>query len=434
MKFSRYNFYFPSKDRFVLYNCASDTILQIESQLMNLCKQYSETPEKIDNIAPPFYQKLLEKGFVVNDNVDEPNMVIDKWANEDESQDDYTIIINPTLNCNLKCWYCYEKHKEDSIMSPEILESSVKFIRQKAEKYENVHLSFFGGEPLLLFDDVVKPILESLKTDSGHCKAQIFVHITTNATLLNDEMVEYLKGWNPSFQIAIDGNEGSHNKVKFFNASPRATYSLILSNIKTLVENDIHVGLRCNYTIKTLPHFLDVLSDIKNWPLSGKKNLSVSFSRIWQDRQGNYEELETTLTGIEKEFVKYGFMVNGHLSQGIKRCYADKKNSIVINYDGNVYKCTARDFCSSNREGVLNRNGIVDWNDNYQKRLALRYQNTHCLECNIFPICRGGCSQTKLENNTNSCIRGYSENTKINFVQQRILDVYRRLVFIKSNH
>ena len=144
MKFSRYNFYFPSKDRFVLYNCASDTILQVESQLMNLYKQYSETPEKIENIAPPFYQKLLDKGFVVNDNADEPNMVIDKWANEDESQDDYTIIINPTLNCNLKCWYCYEKHKEDSVMSHEIQESCVRFIRQKAEKYENVHLSFFG--------------------------------------------------------------------------------------------------------------------------------------------------------------------------------------------------------------------------------------------------------------------------------------------------
>lgn len=318
-------------------------------------------------------------------------------------------------------------------MSPAVLESSIKFIKDKVEKYDYVSLSFFGGEPLLCFDDVARPILDSLRAEPRANNARVYVHFTTNATLLDNNMVKYIKQWTPSFQIAIDGNESSHNKVKFFNKSNSATYRLILNNIKMLLDNKIHVGLRCNYTSRTLPHFFDVLSDIKDWSSENKKYLSVSFSRIWQDKQGDFVELEKNLIVIEKEYRKHGFQVNGHLSQGVKRCYADKENSIVINYDGNVYKCTARDFCKSNREGTLNQDGTVSWNETYLKRLVSRYDNVLCKECNIFPICRGGCSQSKLENITNSCVRGYSDIAKRNFVQQRILEIYRKMNFLNTN-
>ncbi|HOH74428.1 MAG TPA: hypothetical protein PKW38_01450, partial [Paludibacteraceae bacterium] len=44
-------------------------------------------------------------------------------------------------------------------------------------------------------------------------------------------------------------------------------------------------------------------------------------------------------------------------------CYGDKKNQATINFNGDVYKCTARDFKPENREGVLMDDGTIEWND-----------------------------------------------------------------------
>lgn len=37
------------------------------------------------------------------------------------------------------------------------------------------------------------------------------LHFTTNATLLTEDIISYLKPWKPSFQITLDGNEFIHN-------------------------------------------------------------------------------------------------------------------------------------------------------------------------------------------------------------------------------
>ena len=71
MKVSRYNFVFPSGNRFVLYNSVSDYMTQIESRLMDVYNQYEKEPDKIYNIAPDFYQFLCDKGFLVNNEANE---------------------------------------------------------------------------------------------------------------------------------------------------------------------------------------------------------------------------------------------------------------------------------------------------------------------------------------------------------------------------
>ena len=40
-------------------------------------------------------------------------------------------------------------------------------------------------------------------------------------------------------------------------------------------------------------------------------------------------------------------------------CYADRANSVIVNYNGDVYKCTACDFAKTKREGKLNEDGTI---------------------------------------------------------------------------
>ena len=110
----------------------------------------------------------------------------------------------------------------------------------------------------------------------------------------------------------------------------------------------------------------------------------------------------------------FNLNVNFNYFDGIRNsCYADKKNHVTINYDGNIFKCTVRDFTSENSEGVIDDEGELIWNDKFYVRRNIKFSNAPCLECNILPICNGSCSQHYIENiGKGFCIYDFDESKK----------------------
>ena len=70
---------------------------------------------------------------------------------------------------------------------------------------------------------------------------------------------------------------------------------------------------------------------------------------------------------------------------------------MVINYNGDVFKCTAKDFTKENREGILNEVGDIVWEKSQEHRLSLKLSNPLCSQCRIAPLCGGGCSRYILD-------------------------------------
>ena len=338
MKYSRFNIAVPSGTKVFVYNSKTDYFVQVEPQLADLFNQCESTPEQLHCKAPNFYNLLLEHGFIVSDNTDETSEIIHNWEEEDNSHTVMHITLNPTLNCNLRCWYCYEEHNANTLMTEDTITSVLNLFKQSfaQDRYKEYQLSFFGGEPLLCFNNVVKPLLNKLSQIKPASK-QVSLHFTTNSTLLNDEMLNFLKPWVPSFQITIDGNEFIHNMVK--TIANRSAYNIALSNIRKILSNGLKVGIRLNYTAKTLKTFIDVLSDIKSFTDDEKNFCNISFHRIWQDNKVPNTELDAQLNELEELFRGVGFYVISHSSNVTGRCYADKPNNITINYDGSIYIC-----------------------------------------------------------------------------------------------
>jgi uncharacterized protein len=102
---------------------------------------------------------------------------------------------------------------------------------------------------------------------------------------------------------------------------------------------------------------------------------------------------------FQREAHRRGFRLPDSLEADNVRysCYADKNNEAVINYNGDVYKCNARDFTEKNKEGYLDEKGNIIWNSRHQFRIDNRYSNELCVKCSILPICGGGCSQMPLD-------------------------------------
>ena len=254
---------------------------------------------------------------------------------------------------------------------------------------------------------------------------ELRTHFTTNGFLISEKILKNIGEIPTSFQITLDGNATIHNKTKIVK-DKRETYLQTINNIKMCLSNKHIVSVRLNFTESTLPYFVDVLSDFSDIDNEAKSLLCFNFQRIWQDKSRTQEEdLQVQIRKLESLFCQQGFSISPYTSNMFGRCYADKRDSIVVNYDGNVFKCTARKFTKENRDGVIRDNGNIEWEERHAHRINLIYGNKTCRECRIYPLCHGGCSQCKIENNDveNKCLKGFSDNDKLQLVQSRIKDI-----------
>lgn len=428
MKPSIYNFVFDNGGNYLLYNASSDEVIVMQEELYKLYMENLSHVENIQRLHPEFYQCLLSKGAVVGDSCNESDSVIAKWKAMDAHSKTFTITINPTMDCNMSCWYCYEQRGVETKMGKDVVNSVLALLEKVCishNAYENIQLSFFGGEPLLYFEEIVHPLI---KKTLDICKAngkELSVHFTTNGFLISKKMLESLGTIPTSFQITLDGNATVHNKNKVVKGII-GTYGRTVSNIKACLEKGAIVTVRLNFTEASLPYFIDVLSDFSDMDASLKKKMNFNFQRVWQDSSTVSEaDLCMQVREIEKAFANQGFIMAPYSSNTFGRCYADMENSIVVNYDGNVFKCTAREFSHPNREGMICADGNIVWDDKHFDRKQVAYGNDGCRKCRVFPLCHGGCSQCKLETETSgkACLKGLSASEKLQLVQNRIKDI-----------
>src|SRR5579871_2781762 len=122
------------------------------------------------------------------------------------------VVLNVTNQCNLACTYCYE-YSADRIaqqdgkpkyMSADIAESAVEMLIKESAGREGLHVTFFGGETLLNFP-VMRSTVEYATRRVAELGKRIEFSLTTNATLLTEEIVEFLSEHRIGVTVSVDG-------------------------------------------------------------------------------------------------------------------------------------------------------------------------------------------------------------------------------------
>ena len=92
------------------------------------------------DLIPSLEKKLLDKRIIAQDNFP----IITPFRREEVFSPTYVTLM-PTLNCNLRCTYCYSSGGEDTNedMSFDVAKASIDMIVKNADK--KVKLSFHGG-------------------------------------------------------------------------------------------------------------------------------------------------------------------------------------------------------------------------------------------------------------------------------------------------
>lgn len=159
-----------------------------------------------------------------------------------------------------------------------------------------------------------------------------------------------------------------------------------------LLKKGINVRLRINYTSENVSTLTDIADDLSGLSEAEKNYLTVDFHQVWQERELS-KDLEGIRTVVDYFDEKRSNVIFNDVNMLRNGCYGDRRNTAVINYNGDVYKCTANDFTEANREGYLDENGNIVWLKSQDDRANIRFKNGACKNCRIAPLCGGGCSR-----------------------------------------
>jgi len=141
-----------------------------------------------------------------------------------------------TQDCNLRCNYCvysgqfknFRTHKKIQMSNKLALNAADYFINH-ASSVDNLYFTFYGGEPFLNFP----LILATTKYLKSKLKERVNISITTNGTLINKEIINFIKEYKVFLSISLDGDQQTHDKHrKFMNGS--GTHAKLLGNIENL--------------------------------------------------------------------------------------------------------------------------------------------------------------------------------------------------------
>lgn len=389
MKQSFYNINAPIKNKQLCFNTLHGVYTLISNEDFQILQ------EDFSNLPKDVFTHLHEHGFIIDDDFDELAYIKNKYdKNIESSVLDLTLL--PTLDCNLRCWYCFEKHISGSHLTTDMQEKILNYIKRKldSEKITKIKVCLFGGEPLLYFKEELSPLLEKIKEYASLVNKESTFNFITNGICITPESLNLFKRLNASFQISIDGYREKHNKVKKTKTIHNA-YDIVMEAMRSLKDcYNPDITLRINYDNDTLSHIEDVIKDIIDLD---REKIIIHLERVWQTRKDKCpEQVKNAIT----LFLVNGFRVSYmNMKRVADSCKASQKNQIVISYDGSIYKCTGRDFNEKIQDGTLQNDGSVKWdNERLAKRLSIRtYDNDYCLKCKLLPMCWGPCSQKQLE-------------------------------------
>lgn len=301
---------------------------------------------------------------------------------------EYKTTILPTYECNYSCWYCIQKHTPVEI-DYDKFDLIIKYVKKYLieNKIESYVLSWFGGEPLTQ-PKAIEYVSSRLLRFCEENGIEYSSGITTNGALLSEDVIKMLMSYKINhYQIALDGDEEAHNRIKFDDNS-NSSFALILSNMSNLlrVNKEAVLTLRLNYTLPMLRSRKLVTEISRHIPRDLRHRLTVDLQKVWQINELSVPIQD--LCNLQKELTENGFKLN--TDHVFSMCYVEKKHYNMFFYNGGVEKCDKRPIDAL--RGFINSEGDIVWKESpIFQNYSLFSEDCICNDCKYYPLCYNGC-------------------------------------------
>lgn len=315
------------------------------------------------------------------------------------------IVIAPTMNCNLKCPYCFVKNQlKNQVIKKEIIDKIIEYIGFQGGYFS---IDWFGGEPSLAPDMIQYFYDEADKREFKNVKSLLI----TNCVHINEKMWYVIENYITKIQITIDGFKNYHDKRRKL-VNGEGSFDKIISNLDILYERILNkkvkklikVVVRCNVDKDNIFN----LSEFRQYILLRYNFLfSVEFARVQECGIAEYDNRILS----EKQYCD--FLVNLYETHGVvlepylsdfnvrfNHCGAVNPKSLVFDPSGNVYKCSLD--CGNEKKRIGSCFSKIRNDNSIETKYSLSNLDLlpkKCNKCSLLFFCWGGCPQQRINKN-----------------------------------
>jgi radical SAM protein with 4Fe4S-binding SPASM domain len=305
-------------------------------------------------------------------------------------------------------------------MSYKTAVDAVEFLAKNAEgDKEPPSINFFGGEPLLRWDDIIVPL--SMYIKSNHPEMRL--SLTTNGILLTREKLEFMKRFDIGFLFSIDGNKETQDlnrpckngkssfdileaKIPLIREyQPTGTFRSTLDHDTKNIVDNFKFAVESGFN-----HIFAIVNVFAEWTPEERENLKDQI-----DKLGDYY-VELLLEGKMVTFSPFNEFFNKidriksakekgeHRSAGCDliacgRCGLGGSRFASVGYDGTLFSC--QEMVDNGKYGDTFKIGNIYDGVDDEKRYKLgmefniknvRSDEFNCRECPLDCICDGACT------------------------------------------
>lgn len=277
-------------------------------------------------------------------------------------------------NCNLRCKFCYQTKKENNRMDTKekfekcfenidlAINKFLKFTDNEYYEESQLCICFFGGEPTLNPEAIIK-ICNYIKNNySLKVRNKIGLTYTTNGILLNDDIKEALRimksvnDLNVTVMISTDNSKEVYDKNRHLIGSNKSGYEIVKENMKKYKEylKDLNgFYYKKDITIAT------VLADEEQL-INNPMVLQNEYKDILRRGKLLYSEGD----GISNEYIEASkeFLRKAYTAL-IENCTKEKKEEALEEILDSVFQLYDNDIFLTECQSIstIDANGEINW-------------------------------------------------------------------------
>jgi len=304
--------------------------------------------------------------------------------------------------CNLACTYCYaggggfgqpERHMPEAIM------------RRGLERLlplagERLTLSFFGGEPLLNFSLLEETVRHASRL-AGASGSGLSFALTTNGTLLDEAMLDFIERHIAYLAISLDGDAMANSGRVFRDGRP--AFPVIQDNLARLRQRGIPFALRATVTPANVGQVVESVTFLStlgaqsvrvlpaqgmHWSVAERQQLSRAMTDL--NRRG----LQALLAGETPTACEHALRlaVQAVAGEDAERPCLAGGGILALAADGMLYPC--EHFVGVD---ALAMGYVDDYPDSRAQRIVARFAaattagRPRCQRCAVRGACGGQC-------------------------------------------
>ncbi|HEV7135261.1 MAG TPA: quinohemoprotein amine dehydrogenase maturation protein [Steroidobacteraceae bacterium] len=320
-----------------------------------------------------------------------------------------TIVLNVNTGCNLACRYCYKEDlavpSQGKRMGMDVAARSVDLLLSQADSRPAVSIVFFGGEPLTNMP-LIRQVVDYAKGRAQELGKKVDFSLTTNATLLTEELIGYFDAHRFGLSISMDGPQVVHDRNRR-TVGGRGTYDVVARKARMLLARyrSKPIGARVTLTAGTTEveaiheHLRDGLGfhEVGYAPVTAGEKAGHALSEaelaeVYEgfERLGN-QYLAAALAGRNNGFSNMHQLMTD-LHEGRRKalpCGAGV-GLLAVDHQGGLNLCHRFTGSELPTFGDTEHGIATERLGAFLDRAADR-SGTHCETCRIRNLCAGGC-------------------------------------------